>query len=867
MTELAHYGMPRRSGRYPWGSGENPYQNNKNFLGYLQDMRKKGLSEATIAKGLGMSTTELRAKKSIARAEMIQSEIAMVQRLKDKGYSNVAIGNRLGIPEPTVRNRLAPGAADRANVLNTTAEVLKAEVDKGGYIQIGSGVEHHLGISDNQLKNSVALLREQGYQVQTVQIDQLGTGAGKKTLIKVLVPAGVSYVDVKNNMDNIKMPLANSDDKGRTYTKITAPVSVDSKRVQVRYANQGGAAEDGVIYLREGAPDLSMGSSRYAQVRIGVDGTHYLKGMAVYKSDLPDGVDIVFNTNKSSTGNPKDAMKEFGSDPDNPFGSSITRQSGPLNIVNEAGVWENWSNTLSSQMLSKQSPRLASRQLDRLAERNRTNLDEIKELTNPAVKRRLLESFADSADSSAVHLEAAALPRQSTHVLLPVNSLKNSEVYAPNYNNGERVALIRYPHGGTFEIPDLTVNNNNREAKNLMGRARDAIGINSNVAQRLSGADFDGDTVLVIPNNNGQVQSSPALRGLKDFDPQRAYPGYEGMKVMSEPEKQTLMGDVSNLITDMTIRKASPDELAQAVRHSMVVIDAAKHGLDFRRSAKENKIADLKKKYQGRANAGASTLISRATSRQDVFKRTPRRASEGGPIDPETGKLVFTPTTESYVNRQGKTVQPMQRSTKLAETDDARTLSSGTLIESIYADHSNRLKAMANEARRELVRTKPITYSPSANKVYAPEVRRLDAALKIALSNRPLERQAQILATSQVQMRQAHDPSMDAATLRKVKGQELEKARARVGAKKNQIEISPREWEAIQAGAISNHKLEQILRNADIDRVRQLATPKTQQGMSAGAIARARSMLAGGATQAEVAAALGVSVSTIRNVL
>ena len=28
---LMHYGTPRHSGRYPWGSGENPYQRNGDF--------------------------------------------------------------------------------------------------------------------------------------------------------------------------------------------------------------------------------------------------------------------------------------------------------------------------------------------------------------------------------------------------------------------------------------------------------------------------------------------------------------------------------------------------------------------------------------------------------------------------------------------------------------------------------------------------------------------------------------------------------------------------------------------------------------------------------------------------------------------
>ena len=56
--------------------------------------------------------------------------------------------------------------------------------------------------------------------------------------------------------------------------------------------------KDGVIEIRSGVDDLSLGDSHYAQVRILVDGNTYLKGMAVYSDDLPDGVDVMFNTNK-----------------------------------------------------------------------------------------------------------------------------------------------------------------------------------------------------------------------------------------------------------------------------------------------------------------------------------------------------------------------------------------------------------------------------------------------------------------------------------------------------------------------------------------------------------------------------------------
>lgn len=861
---LAHYGTPRHSGRYPWGSGgdENTGQRNKAFLDHVAELRRKGLSETQVAEGLGISTTQLRAAKTIAKNAQKQSDVAMAQRLKEKGLSNVAIGARMQINESSVRALLAPGQKEKIDILQTTSNMLKDQVDKKNYIDVGVGVERHLGISRTKLNTAVAVLVEQGYTKHYIQVDQLGTD--KKTTILVLAKPKTPYSEVYKNRGDIKQVTDYSDDGGRSFQGMKPPVSISSKRVAVRYAKDGGADADGVIYVRPGKDDISLGSSRYAQVRIKVDDTHYLKGMAMYKDDLPAGVDLQFNTNKNDTGNKHDAFKKVSTDPENPFGASISRQHGVMNIVNEEGNWEKWSKNLSTQMLSKQSPKLAEGQLAMTFDKKKNDLDTIMALTNPAVRKKLLKSAADDLDSSAVHLKAAALPRQGSHVILPINSMKESEVYAPNYRNGEKVALVRYPHGGKFEIPELTVNNRHPDAKKLLGNATDAIGIHSKVAERLSGADFDGDTVLVIPNTHGKVKTEAALAGLKNFDPQSAYPHYDGMPRMSPRTKQVEMGQVSNLITDMTIRGANNAELARAVRHSMVVIDAEKHNLNYKQSAIDNNISQLKQKYQGSKKGGASTLISRATSDVRVENRTPRAAKDGGPIDRATGKLVFTKTGESFTDANGKLVVKKFKSQKLAETDNAHTLSSHTPIEKIYADHSNKLKGLANEARKAYVNTKTTPYSPSAKVAYAGEVKALDHKLNIALRNAPLERQAQVLANQAFSARRQANPDMERADEKKIKAQELNKARIRTGAKKERIQLTDSEWNAIQAGAISNNKLAQILDNADLDQVKKLATPKVAVLMNSAKTNRAAAMLASGYTQAEVADALGVSLTTLK---
>lgn len=875
--ELEHIGVERRSGRYPWGSGENPKQRNRDFLGFVDKLEKQGLTEKEIADGYGITIAHLRARRTAATNEKRRDDIAMANRLADKGMSNVAIAKRMGVSEATVRNLRNPKMKERADVLTVTTDMLRAQVDTKKFIDIGAGVENDLNLSQTKLKAAVAVLKDEGYGEWLVKVPQAGNNM---TLMKVLAPPGVPYSEVYANRHNIQSVQAYTNDGARSFKLIEPPVQVDPKRVAVRYTEEGGSLKDGVIEVRRGVDDVSLGGKNYAQVRIAVGGTHYLKGMAVYADDLPDGVDIRFNTNKSSTGNKLDAMKPLKMDNDDPtkvdadfpFGSIVRQRTytdkdgneklSALNIVNDEGQWDEWSRTLSSQMLSKQTPSLAKKQLGAAYDSRKAQFDEIDALTNPTVKKKLLASFSDDCDSAAVHLKAAALPGQRTHVILPFPKMREGEVYAPNYENGETVVLIRHPHGGIFEIPTLTVNNRNKEAQTVLGKTpRDAIGIHPKVAERLSGADFDGDTVLVIPDRNGTIRTSKALKGLVGFDPKSEYRGYEGMKVMSDTQAQ--MGNISNLITDMTIRGANNDEIARAVRHSMVVIDAEKHKLDYRRSATDNKISELKATYQGGARKGASTLISQAKGKEWVPERKARSAAEGGAIDPRTGKLMYTPTNTSRLDANGNRIPNRTQVKKMALTDDAFTLSSGTLIEDVYATHANKLKALANESRRVMVNTPDRRMSQSAKQTYAQEVSSLNAKLNVALKNKPRERQALVIANSMVTAKLQANPHLSKEDIKKLKRMSIATARGRVGAERKVIKIEPLEWDAIQMGAISANKLAAILENADLAEVKKYATPRETLVMQPARVARAKSMLSAGHTQAEVANALGVSITTL----
>lgn len=895
IDELLHYGMPRRSGRYPWGSGKDPYQHSGDFLSRVDELSKKGMSEKDIAESMGLTTSQLRIQKSLAKDERRQLEVDTAKGLREKGYSLNEIAKQMGYKnDSSVRSLLNEQSESRMKQSKQTAEFLKKQVAEKGMIDVGVGVERELGISKEKLKTALYILEMEGYEVYGGGVPQVNN-PGKQTNLKVLCPPGTEHKEIFNYENVHSIQEYTSHDDGKTFETFKYPASLDSKRLAIRYAEDGGIEKDGLVEIRRGVEDLNLGGSHYAQVRIMVDGTHYIKGMAVYSDDLPDGVDIMFNTNKTKDKAKMDVLKPIKEDPDNPFGALIksngqsyytdkngNKKLSPINKTREEGDWNEWADKLPSQFLSKQNLSLVKRQLGLASADKQAEFDEIMSLTNPTVKKALLKSFSDDCDSAAVHLYAAALPRQKYQVILPVPSMRDNEIYAPNYRDGEKVSLIRYPHGGLFEIPILTVNNKHKDAKKLIGaNAKDAVCINSKVAERLSGADFDGDTAMVIPTGgNVRISSKPPLKALEGFDPKMEYPERPGMKYMKSGKTdntQNEMGKISNLITDMTLLGASDDELARAVRHSMVVIDAAKHKLDYKKSEADNNIKALKKKYQGhidpetgRYSEGTGTIVSRAKGQQSVLKR------QGSPIiDPETGKqtwkLADNLTYEKKIvdKKTGKvktkTITKTQKSTKMFETDDAYTLVSDSRnpVELAYADYANHLKALANQARKEMVTTPDIPYDPIAKAKYQREVDSLVAKANVALKNAPRERQAQTLANAIVQAKIKDNPDMTNKEKKKAGQQALDKMRRQVGAKRELVQITDKEWEAIQAGAISPNKLKTIINNADMDKVKQLAMPRSTKELSQAKINHIATLKASGYTNAQIAQKLGVSTSTI----
>lgn len=883
-NELYHYGVKKRSGRYPWGSGDSAYQHSGDFLSRVSELKKSGKSEKEIADSMEISTGLLRTQIGIATVERRTLLSETARGLREKGYTLDQIAEKMGYKnDSSIRSLLNPSSESRMKEARSTADFIKEQVDKKGMVDVGKGVERELNISPAKLEQALYIAEMEGYPVYGGGVAQINN-RGKQTTIKVICPPGTEHKDIYEYEKVHSLNEYSTHNDGKTFETMKYPASLNPNRLGIRYKEDGGIQKDGTMEIRRGVPDLDLGGSHYSQVRILVGKDKYLKGMAVYSDKLPDGVDIVFNTNKKK-GTPVDkVLKQIHlEDPDNPFGSYIKKggqsyyidKNGKrqLSVVNkraDENDWTEWKDKLPAQFLAKQNRSLIKKQLDLAQSSKQAEYEDIMSLTNPTLKKKLLEDFSRSCDSDSVRLYAAALPGQKYHVILPVNTLKDTEVYAPNYETGTKLALVRFPHGGTFEIPILTVNNRNKLGIDMIGKnAKDAVGINSTVAERLSGADFDGDTVMTVPHTDRiKITSTPPLKSLEGFDPKMEYAAIPNMKKMKNTQNE--MGQISNLITDMTLKGAPPEKLARAVKHSMVVIDAEKHSLNYKLSEQQNQIKSLKDEYQGHiTDAGdystaASTLLSRAKSQATVIKR------QGSPrIDPKTGELIYKNVDDPYyVNpKTGKTGIKTQKSTQMAEQKDAHALSSGTPKEELYADHANKLKSMANKARKEVLGTKDIPPSKEAKAKYAEEYATLNASLNIAEMNSPKERHAQTIANAKLKAIKQDNPDITKEMMRKIGQQELDRARIAVGARREKIAISDKEWEAIQAGAISPTKLRKILDNADTDIIRQKATPKDRVELTSTQVSRISAMKELGYTNAEIANRMGKSVSTITRYL
>ena len=939
---LKHTGVKRRSGRYPWDPLLHLPKNYK-FIEDRDEMKKRGLSDNEIAKQMGLSTTVYRSKVTIAKEELKQYNMQRISKLQSEGMIIDDIAKTIGTTGQTVRNYLEeiknPNKSARAKRVQTeaVADTLKDAVKRSKYIDVGKGVEIQMGISKEKLKSGLNALVESGeYEVHNLRIAQV-TDKNNSTPVKVLTKKGVERSEIYKNMDKVR-PVEEFAINGdaRMFQQMERPKSIGWDRVHIRYAipegqkghgtNDDGAMMDGAMFLRPGVKDLNLGKASYAQVRIAVGDTHYLKGMALYGTEemfkgIPKGTDIIFNTNKTANKTPQEVLKELKKNPEggapidgpNPFGATVKRQNtlvdakgnpvykpgvkdrfgnkvpqiGSVNIVNEEGDWSSWSKALSAQFLSKQPTTVVHERLKATMKQVQDEYESIQKVTNPVIKKQLMESFVSDLESKQVHMKAAAPKGFQGHVILPVPDMKENEVYAPNYKNGEKVVLIRYPHGGRFEIPELTVNNNSVARKMISKDSPDAIGIHPKVASKMSGADFDGDTAYVIPNNKGKFKSRDSLKELKNFDP-NMYADKPGIFTpITKRYQQTLMGVVSNLITDMTLQGAPSNEIARAVKHSMVVIDAEKHKLNYKRSAEENGIDALMKRYM--------THIDKVKY-GELERYNPKTRRVDKVIDPDKLKKDLTPGKEytsasTIISRHKQSVitdgyqvevpDPKSKSggTKMVWRNKKETYlvnmvkdanvflgPNATKTEHHYADYINELKAFKNKVDSEMSGIKMPARDPKAAKIYAEEVLSMKDKVNQVKINRIKERQAQRMAevSSKAEIaRRSEDEVLKKDEISRIKQQALNKERYMVGAERTHVTITDEEWDAVQSNAVSGTLLKELVSFMDDSQLKSLATPRPNKQMTDARKSKAKALLANGYTIAQVAEALGVSSSTI----
>lgn len=923
---LAHYGVGHldggHSGRYPYGSGDNPNQHEIGLGKKISAMKKQGMSEREIAKALGFfnykgepSIKEMRIANAIESNNRKKKFLAEIPAMAERGMSKKEIAEATGLSMSSVNNYLNPNREIKIDKAARVAEMLKEELKTKHYLDVGAGTEYDAvaddgtaGVSRTMMETAIGMLRAEGYQYHKIKVPQLGN-PGKETTVIALGEPDTKWAEVQNHPELVKTIQSYYRDTDEGPMNLRPIECIDSSRIKIHYGDQKdvdgftGADREGIIQLRRGVEDLSLGKSMYSQVRIGVDGTHYLKGMAIYSDDIPDGYDVIYNTTKKSNVDKYDVFKELNTkkdengnkviDNDNPFSANIKEfnaggqsycldQNGnptgklrAINKVNDQGDWGEWNTTISAQVLSKQSPSLIHERLGVTYADKLKEYDEICNLTNPTLKKKMLESFADDCDSAAAHLKAKGFDRQTTKVLIMIPSLKENEVYAPTYEQGETLQLIRFPHAHISEIPVVRVNNKNAEALKTMGNAPDAIGLNPKAFQQLSGADADGDTVVCIPKESVNLKTQKQFEELKNFDSKdykipkdeihyRIDENGEKVKddkrLMNPGCKQMEMGKITNLISDMqTIGGYKDDEIVKAMKHSMVVIDAVKHDLDYKQSEIDNDILALKEKYQN--GHGASTFITRAGKEVRVDKRklvsmpdpNDINPKTGKPktyygVDPVTGEKAYADSGEKYkkysptkkdpdrlveTNRQEEVPMAL-----LPQYKDSRDLMSSRTnpspVEVEYANYSNQMKALANQARLTMIHTKDSRRNPEAAKTYADEVAELKAAVAMAEKKAPRERQAQIAAGVIYKQRMEDNPEWkgDKERMKKEKGKALAAARKRMGVEKYSINITDRQWEAIQAGAVSATTMKSVFDNADQDMLKKRATPRATKVIS-----------------------------------
>lgn len=254
-ANLTHYGMPRRSGRYPWGSGDNPYQHSADFMARVQSLKKSNATavdestgeiltgERAIAKIMGLSNTkELRVQYALAKDEKRTYDVQTAKSMRADGKSLNEIAKAMGFKnDSSVRSLLNDQSASKMNKSKKTADTLKQclkeklKDDPKAVLDVGVGVERELGVSKEKLNEALYIMQQEGYQVWKGSVPQ-ATNPGKKTNLRIVGPEGTPKSAPFDYEHIHSVSEYTSRDNGETFSKTKFPVSMDPKRLAIRYA-------------------------------------------------------------------------------------------------------------------------------------------------------------------------------------------------------------------------------------------------------------------------------------------------------------------------------------------------------------------------------------------------------------------------------------------------------------------------------------------------------------------------------------------------------------------------------------------------------------------------------------------------------
>ena len=232
---LMHYGVKRRSGRYPWGSGDNPFQHGGDFLSRVEELQSQGKSEKEIAEELKMSTTDLRMQVRVAKHERRMVLADRAKSLREEGKTLDEIAKIMGYNnDSSVRALLNENTATNKNKARQTAERLKQELAEKGALDVGTGAERELGVSSGVLQEALFILETEGYNRFGVGVPQVNNPKNR-TITPIISVPDIDQRQVYQDLSLVKsVGEYHSTDGGESWDKREYPASISSDRVKIR---------------------------------------------------------------------------------------------------------------------------------------------------------------------------------------------------------------------------------------------------------------------------------------------------------------------------------------------------------------------------------------------------------------------------------------------------------------------------------------------------------------------------------------------------------------------------------------------------------------------------------------------------------